>query len=201
MASKKSKTYLAFVLDESGSMSICRQATINGYNEYLATLHNQDGVESIKASLTKFNTVFNQVYADVELKDVPDLTSDTYQPDGFTALYDAIAHTILALDVIVKKKDRVLCAILTDGAENSSKEYTHKQIFDMIKEREQKGNWTFVYIGANQDAYAVGMSIGVPMANNLNFDVKDTEETYRSFAKATSSYVVSKESRSSSFWK
>ena len=201
MASKKTKTYLAFVLDESGSMSVCRQATINGYNEYLVTLRNQDGVESIKASLTKFNTEFNQVYADIELKDVPDLTLDTYQPDGFTALYDAIAHTLLALDEVVKKKDRVLCAILTDGAENSSKEYTHQQIFDMIKEREQKGNWTFVYIGANQDAYAVGMSMGVPMANNLNFNVDDTEETYRSFAKATSSYVVSKESRSSSFWK
>lgn len=193
------KTYLAFILDESGSMGVCRETTISGYNEYLATLRNQDnGI--IKTTLTKFNTDFTHVYTDLALEDVADLTTDTYKPDGFTALYDAIGHTLIELDKVVKKKDRVLCVILTDGAENASKEYTRQQIFEMIQEREKRGNYTFVYIGANQDAYAVGTSLGVPTANNLNFDVNNTRETYQAAAKATSRYMSQPSAQVTNFW-
>ena len=54
---------------------------------------------------------------------------------------------------------KVLCVILTDGYENSSQETTPAGLAAMIAEREKRG-WTFIYLGANQDAWATGQATG-----------------------------------------
>ena len=59
-----------------------------------------------------------------------------------------------------KADGRVLAVILTDGLENASQEVTASQVRRMIAEREAEG-WTFIYMGANQDAWAAGGALGV----------------------------------------
>ena len=55
-----------------------------------------------------------------------------------TALYDAIGHTMRLTDdfVALHKPDQVLFVIMTDGEENSSREFTRERIFQMIQDRQ-----------------------------------------------------------------
>jgi len=55
---------------------------------------------------------------------------------------------------------KVLCVIFTDGYENSSTEMTSDKLREMIDQRERDG-WTFIYMGANQDAWATGRAMGL----------------------------------------
>jgi len=54
---------------------------------------------------------------------------------------------------------KVLAVIVTDGLENSSREVDPQTLARSIAERERDG-WTFIYLGANQDAWAVGEQTG-----------------------------------------
>jgi hypothetical protein len=54
---------------------------------------------------------------------------------------------------------KVLAVIVTDGLENSSREVDPPTLATSIAQHEQDG-WTFIYMGANQDAWAVGERAG-----------------------------------------
>lgn len=129
-------------------------------------------------SLTVFDTVFEQWVIDqpVSQVDVPALIG-RYQPRGMTALYDAVANTVTDLESSLRKngrdKEKCLVIVMTDGGENSSKEYGgpggKKRLFDLVKGYEKKGNWTFVYLGANVDAYAEAAAMGIPQGNTAYY--------------------------------
>ena len=163
-------TIVNFVLDETGSMQIIKEATINGVNEYFGTLRNTKG--RVYLTLTQFNSnKVEVVHEHVIMSKVPDLNEETYRPDLFTPLYDAIGKTIKATQERIDKrktKPAVLFVIMTDGLENASKEYTQGGIFKLIEEKTKDG-WTFVFLGANQDSYVVAQSMGIPVRNAANF--------------------------------
>src|SRR5262252_4636839 len=54
---------------------------------------------------------------------------------------------------------KVLAVIVTDGLENSSREVDPQTLVTSIAQRERDG-WTFIYMGANQDAWAIGEQTG-----------------------------------------
>src|SRR5215471_7657716 len=54
---------------------------------------------------------------------------------------------------------KVLAVIVTDGLENSSREVDPQTLVTSITQRERDG-WTFIYMGANQDAWAIGEQTG-----------------------------------------
>lgn len=158
-----------FVLDKSGSMDVIRDATISGFNEF----KNDQAREAGEAffTLTLFDTRFDTVANAVPVSDVYDLTRETYRPDGTTALYDAIAHTMHITDEFVAKNHpgQVLFVIMTDGQENASREYRRDQIFELIRDRQEKAGYDFIYLGANQDSFAVGDSIGLRAGRTLDY--------------------------------
>ena len=149
---KKSKrTIVSIILDETGSMQSCKQATISGFNEYLKTLKKIKNQTLL--TLTKFNSSKTEiVYKNKGLKDVPELNDQGYMPDQLTPLYDAIGKTLNSLKKEVKKGDRIISVIITDGEENASIEYKRDDMFTLIKELEKKG-WNFVFLNANQDSW------------------------------------------------
>lgn len=168
---------VAFVWDMSGSMAQIRDATIEGTSKYISDLQKEEaklvaehgeGVYT-RFSLTAFDTVFEKwiVNEPIASIDVPSMIS-RYQPRGWTALYDAIANTITDVSAI-RGEAKNLLIVMTDGQENSSVEYGgeggRQRLFDLVKAYEAKGNWTFVYLGANVDAYAEARSIGIPTGN------------------------------------
>jgi len=200
--SKASKeTLVTFILDKSGSMSSVAQATISGFNEYVDTLRG-DKKSKYAMSLTLFDTTVEKVYANEEIKDVPELSSTNYRPGGGTALYDAAVQTIKETEKSLKTGQKVLCVIMTDGQENSSKEFTDKDLKEAMARLEKKGNWTFVFLGANQDSYAVAQQFGLSAQNVSNYNSSDigTRGTFSKMATNTTMYAASASLNTQSFF-
>jgi len=66
---------------------------------------------------------------------------------------------------------------MTDGMENSSREYSKPRIVEMTQHQREKYNWQFVYLGADQDGMAVGGGMGHNMSHSASY-------SKRSFSKA-----------------
>lgn len=167
---KQSKeTLVAFILDKSGSMGVIASATRSGFNEYIGDLQ-KDKKGSYSISLTLFDTLVDKRHVNTPIGKVEKLTKVNYIPSGMTALYDAAMQTIDAAEKSAKKGQKVLCIIMTDGEENSSVEYKAADLKKKIKELEGKGNWSFVFLGANQDSWQVGGNIGISAMNTANYN-------------------------------
>lgn len=159
------KVNVHFILDKSGSMLDVQSATISGFNEYIATLK-KDKKNDYNMTLTLFDAVVQEKYKKEALKKIEQLDQKSYAPDGMTALYDAVCQTLKG---IKEDKEKNLVVIMTDGEENSSKEYTEKNFQDLVGELKDKKNWTFVFLGANQDSWLKAGKWGFDKNNVANF--------------------------------
>jgi hypothetical protein len=108
-------------------------------------------------------------FDNVPIEDIPELTRDNYKPDDTTPLYDAICESIERL----KKQKKTIFVIMTDGLENASHYHSQKDAFTLITKWQKKG-WSFVYLGANQDAYVASESIGISQKTTSNFNQANT---------------------------
>lgn len=156
---------VAVVLDRSTSMTGLQHAVIEGFNEYLAELREQEGETFL--TLTVFADEYEFVYEGKPLDEVVELTTETYSPYGNTALYDSIAATARRVEASLKaagKPDtKVLIVTLTDGEENWSKEFDRNEdgaarLAKLVQKYEAKGNYTFVYLGYGQTRAYVASS-------------------------------------------
>jgi len=160
---------IAFVLDRSGSMESCREATIGGFNSFLQEQQKTEGLARL--TLILFNDEYLVPIDALPVAEILPLSGDSYVPRGSTALLDAIGRTIDELGArlaALSEKDRplqVIVAILTDGLENSSQDYTWQQIADVIKQQSEQYRWTFLFLGANQDAIATAVQMNITAAN------------------------------------
>lgn len=195
MVKKQKTTLIAFLLDETGSMNLVKNQTIDGFNKYVDTLKKAE--TPMLMTLTKFNSLKNEVvYSALSVKEVLHLNNETYLPDAATPLYDAVGTTIASVDKELAHKrfnkkavPNVLCVIMTDGEENSSREYSREQIFKLVKDHEEQG-WTFIFLGANQDAWETGASMGLSGGNILSYAVADTASVFNKLASSNVSYAA-----------
>jgi len=199
------KTLIISLLDTSGSMSDIIESARGGFNEFL---NKQQKLED-EATMTIviFDDKYDLLYNNVNLKDVKPLTDNEWSPRGMTALYDAIGKTINNVDSELNKSlfkknrpDKVLVAIVTDGHENSSIEYNQQQIKDLIKKKE-KDDWQFIYLAANQNAFDVGVSLGLHGGNTYTYtntaqgnsimfaSLSNAAATYRGTSTKSADYV------------
>ena len=160
---------IAFVLDRSGSMESCREATIGGFNSFLQEQQKTEGLARL--TLILFNDEYLVPIDALPVAEILPLSSDSYVPRGSTALLDAIGRAIDELGArlaALSEKDRplqVIVAILTDGLENSSQSYTWREIARLIKQQTEQYRWTFLFLGANQDAIATAVQMNITAAN------------------------------------
>jgi uncharacterized protein YegL len=180
---KPLKTHVIFILDESGSMCGTATDVRGGFNTYIETLKH-DGNEYVLSAI-KFETKVTPLFANLPLEQVPSLTEKNYTPGGSTALYDAIGFALAEVKIV--GNDRFIVIIMTDGFENASKEFTKEMIIGKIERREKRGNWTFVYMGADQDAWAVASSLGFAQGNVLSYASADTGTVMHNLASSTTS--------------
>lgn len=158
---------IIFILDESGSMYGMGKEPVQAVNSFINEQRKALGNDGATFSLWTFNTQVTKVFDDLNLQDVP--VFKEYNPASMTALYDAIGHAITTKKQKEKYND-VVCVILTDGQENSSSKFQVKEIRKMIKDMEDNHGWKFVYLGANQDVFAVGDKIGLNVNTCFQFD-------------------------------
>lgn len=181
---KKDLAELIIVLDESGSMADVVSDTIGGYNTFIETHQALPG--EAKLTLVKFDTKYDIVHNGVDIKDVPKLDNKTYVPGSMTALLDAVGRTI---DEVGKRLDatpedekpgKVIMMIITDGEENSSKEYTLQQVKEKMKHQQDTYQWEVIFLGADQDAWSNAQSMGVN--NSRGFAKQDMNKTIKGMA-------------------
>lgn len=166
----KTRIFNLIILDESGSMQIIKQNTINSVNETLQTIRaaeNKHEDQEHYVSFVTFNNEVKTVRECTSAKEVVDITDADYHPDCCTALYDAMGVSLNALRRKVAEADKVLVTVITDGEENASKEYSGKAIKALVDELKDKG-WVFAYIGANQDVEQAAADISI--TNVMRFE-------------------------------
>ncbi len=170
---KTDYTHISLVLDRSGSMSTIAADTIGGFNQFLKAQQELPGECSL--TLVQFDTQsIDTLYQAAPIRAVMPLNSETFQPRGGTPLYDAIGQAINSTGKFLKDKweihrpAKVVFVIITDGQENSSREFDRDRVLKMIQHQREAYKWEFVFIGANQDAMQAGQGIGVAAANCLS---------------------------------
>lgn len=190
---EKVETLVHVILDKSGSMASVLDSTINGFNEYLTTL--KKSKDNIRFSLTLFDTQsIDTPYIDVAVKNVKPLNKETYIPGAMTPLYDAVVDSVEELYKTVQdKKMAVVVVIMTDGEENSSKKHDEKCLRELIEKLQGKGNWTFTYMGANQDAWANAARYGISSGNVMAWasTAQGTLKAFRGLGVSTANYSAS----------
>ncbi len=183
-------TLIAVVLDESGSMASCWDATITGFNEYVAGQRAATDAGAGYLTLNKFEGGnIRTVFADRPLSEVPALDRKNYTPAGGTNLLDAIGHTIEQVNATLdkrKKRDRpgVIIVITTDGEENASRKYNNDQIKAMVAAAETS-DWSFVFMGANIDSFGVGSTFGMNAMNTVNYSTANMAGTMSALSATT----------------
>jgi len=190
----KDATEIIVIIDESASMQKLTKETVASFNNFLK--EQKALPDKATMSLTFFNTVHRQPYICANLKDIKPLDRNSYTPNDYTALLDAVGSTIdsvgtrLAALCDSDRPCRVVVVIITDGEENSSKEYSLDQVKNKIKEQQEKYSWKFIFLGANQDAFTVAGGLSIPCSNAMKYPSTGlgVQTAYRAAGQSVSSY-------------
>lgn len=179
----KNGILLYAILDESGSMGGVQDATIEGFNGFVSS---QKAVKDLgEATLTtmKFDApALHKLYVNRPINEVPLLNREAYQPRGGTNLNDAIGTAISDINNILsglseEKRPGVLVLIMTDGYENSSQMFNATDVKNLVRSAQDQ-DWTFTFLGANIDAFAVGNLYGFHGAAVASYSVENTAHTH-----------------------
>jgi len=174
---KNNLTHILAILDRSGSMDCIANKTIEGFNGFVVDQQKVAGEATL--TLCIFDDKFDVIHDVENIQNVPKLTSEVYFARGMTAQYDAMAKSIiltgerLAAMPEEERPSKVIVLVMTDGAENSSKEYAGEQgrlaLKAMIERQTNVYNWNFVFMGANIDAKSTAASLGISAANSAQY--------------------------------
>ena len=196
------KTYYHLILDRSGSMTSCADATISGFNEQIQMIRDMQRLHSdqeILVSLTTFNhTVTHPVNCSAP-DQVRELDRESYVPDGSTALLDAIGESVMSLKAragneFEHNKASAIVIILTDGHENASKLFNIKNVRNMVRELEDTGKWTFTFLGADMAAIDQAENLNIRRANAARYSKEDSEKTFMNLSQNLTTYIMEKKS-------
>ncbi len=174
----KHQVHNLIILDESGSMNVIKNTIMQGFNELVQTIQ---GIETEFPEQEHFITFVSFSSRQQKLLHFRDSAStlrqidgESYTPGGLTPLYDAMGFGINKLKQSLAKQSNynVLVTILTDGAENASKEFTGNSIKALVEELSQN-NWTFTYIGTDHDIEKIASSLSI--TNTFAFHKKEAD--------------------------
>lgn len=177
-------TEIVLVIDRSGSMVSIRPDMEGGVNQFLNDQKQVPG--DARVTVVMFDTVYEIPFAGVPIRTVGQVH---IQPRGNTALLDAMGRAIsdTAERVKAQPADKVIVIIVTDGQENSSREFSKDQVQKLIAERP---DWQFLFLGEDMSTIAESHKLGVAPVNTINFvkSAKSTHTMYSNLSKNVASY-------------
>lgn len=143
-------------------MNVCQSDAEGGLNRFVEDQKKLPG-EAV-FTLVQFDNEYEFVHRAVPIAQVPHCS---LVPRGSTALLDAVGRAIVETGERLAKmaeSDRpglVVFVILTDGQENSSREFSKSKVQEMISHQQDVYKWQFIYLGANQNAFAEAGDLGI----------------------------------------
>ena len=148
---KENYVNVCFIIDQSGSMYGSEADVIGGFQK---VIDEQRAVKDGKCtvSMFKFEDRVEECFVGKDVNEVGELV---YTPGGCTALNDAVCIAVdrigewLAAMPESERPAKNMVVVITDGQENASRRYTHKDARERIQHQTDKYGWTFVYLGAN----------------------------------------------------
>jgi len=191
---KRGLTELVFILDKSGSMSGLEADTIGGYNSMLAKQQAVEGECHITSVL--FDNNYELLHDRIDIRAVSPITEKEYQVGGSTALLDAIGRTIHKIGNAQRntaddfRAEKVMFVIITDGEENSSREYSAEKVKVQIDRQKTKYGWEFIFLGANIDAVQTAGRFGIDADRAIDYvpDSAGTELNFKVMAEAVATF-------------
>jgi uncharacterized protein YegL len=179
---KKNYTALTLIVDRSGSMSGSESDTIGGMNSLIESQQKVDG--DVSFTLVLFDNLIETIHDFVDLKTIKKIDEKTYNVRGSTSLLDAIGITCNKLGKRLsdlpeeERPSTVIVAIITDGMENASREFTKDQIKELVKHQTESYNWDFNFISANLDQYNDALTMGFGQGTTAMYDKNLTSSAY-----------------------
>jgi Mg-chelatase subunit ChlD len=190
----KKKTYIAIVLDRSGSMSSIHKETVDGINKQLKTIRENGAAGGdTRVSLIQFDGEIETVFKNQTPAELKEWAYSEFRPRGSTAMFDGIWNAINHLKEQEETDDTgFLVCVISDGEENASKEISQQVLSDEIKKLQDTGKWTFTYMLANTDINKVRRQFQSSAANISSFDATSvgSANAYYSNATSTANYLV-----------
>ncbi len=189
-------THISIILDRTGSMESIRDDTIGGFNAFLGEQKKRP--ERATLTLVQFDTQdpYEVIHQFRPIAEIPELTREAYVPRASTPLLDAIGQGINDLEQRIagmsqpERPSQVVMVVVTDGQENSSREFRMGQITRMIREKQDLNGWQFVFLSADLAAIEDAMAVGFKQASTLAFDktAKGTAAAWAAMSTGISGY-------------
>lgn len=185
------KVHVGIVLDRSGSMEDCRTDAIGAVNSYLRQVRDDREMEA-NISLIIFDSQgIDLIRNHVPAKGCPELANSEYQPRAATPLLDAVGHGVAVLDRQSHDGERRILAVMTDGLENASREYTKQSIKALLDRKQKEEGWLVLYLGAGHDAWAQASALGLHAGNVAAFDKSAVEASLSAVGTRARRYAMS----------
>ncbi len=183
---KKARIYNLIIVDESGSMSSLRDATLSGVNETINSISGAqnefaDTQEHFLTLVTFDSNGYSEpvrtLYNRRPIAEVEDFKN--YNPSGCTPLYDAMGQSINELYNYIKDDEdaSAVVTVLTDGYENSSQEWSGPALKALIEKLTQEG-WSFSYMGSEHDVKQVSFNLSINNVIEFSHDVAGVGSTW-----------------------
>lgn len=135
------KMHAILIIDASGSMISDRNGTLDACATFIRDQQKASGTDMV-FTLATFNEELRYIYEKKPIAEVK-IEALRYTPDGGTALYDAIGHIITKF----RDDEQVVFCLITDGQEEDSKDYTEKQVIELVKSVGDR--WQMVYMASD----------------------------------------------------
>jgi Mg-chelatase subunit ChlD len=194
------ETYYLLIVDASSSMSPLTKSTISGVNEQIDSikqLEKEFPEQKYNMSFMHFNNTVTIEYTDRKSSSLEHISETNYKCSGMTALLDAIGVGVRNLnekigDKIASGEAAAVVVIITDGAENASREFDGSKVKSMIEELQATNRWTFTFVGANIDSISTASRYGIDVKNVMQFsgDELSNKKVYASMTKSFKSRAM-----------
>ena len=162
-------TAMLLVIDRSGSMAGIRDDMVGGLTTMLAEQAAEPGLLTV--DIVTFDT---EIETQCSLADPKNVTI-SLEPRGASALFDAIGQSVTGFGRVLAalpehaRPETVQVVVVTDGDENSSREFGLEAVRTLVTRQKEQYNWDFMFLGANQDAVLSGERLGFDAGSSMTF--------------------------------
>lgn len=182
----KPKTYVAIILDKSGSMAATKAGAISGFNEQVQQLKEDSKTQEIYCSLVTFNgEVFEHLW-NVPAEKLSEANVEEFQPLGNTAMRDAVGYTVQKLLNTTDHEDpntAYLIVTISDGQTNQDRHYSWDALKELTQGCEATKKWTFTYMGCTKEYMEqLSHNVGTSASNMASWSNKTSADAGKGFS-------------------